>query len=166
MYLQMGMPYICPHMQIHVHMSPTYTYTYRCVTPHTSHATFYLQLACVYVIMRMYVYVYASYIPSTASTAFAGTERVICKWYMYIYLNIRIQCVCDATHHPEPPTPPFAATAARGSTSHMYIHLNIKMLCVYIWREVGGWGRVPFSKNLMNPTPCRKWYLTTGRRAH
>jgi len=33
-------------------------------------------------------------------------------------------------------------------------------------REVGGWGRVPFSRNLMSPTPRRKWYLTTGRRAH
>ena len=33
-------------------------------------------------------------------------------------------------------------------------------------REVGGWGRVPFSKKLMSPTPRRKWYLTTGRRAH
>ena len=32
--------------------------------------------------------------------------------------------------------------------------------------EVGGWGRVPFSKNLMKPTPRRKWYLTTGRRFH
>jgi len=33
-------------------------------------------------------------------------------------------------------------------------------------REVGGWGRVPFSRNLMKPTPCRKWYLTTGRMFH
>ena len=32
--------------------------------------------------------------------------------------------------------------------------------------EVGGWGRVPFSRNSMSPTPRRKWYLTTGRRAH
>ena len=32
--------------------------------------------------------------------------------------------------------------------------------------EVGGWGRVPFSRNLMSPTPRRKWYLTTGRKAH
>ena len=32
--------------------------------------------------------------------------------------------------------------------------------------EVGGWGRVPFSRNLMKPTPRRKWYLTTGRRFH
>jgi len=34
------------------------------------------------------------------------------------------------------------------------------------FREVGGWGRVPFSRNLMSPTPRRKWYLTTGRRFH
>jgi len=27
---------------------------------------------------------------------------------------------------------------------------------------VGGWGRDPFSRNLMSPTPRRKWYLTTG----
>ena len=33
-------------------------------------------------------------------------------------------------------------------------------------REVGGWGRDPFSRNLMKPTPRRKWYLTTGRRFH
>ena len=32
--------------------------------------------------------------------------------------------------------------------------------------EGGGWGRVPFSKKIMSPTPRRKWYLTTGRRAH
>jgi len=40
------------------------------------------------------------------------------------------------------------------------------LVCVLIWGEVGGWGRVPFSRNVMSPTPCRKWYLTTGRRAH
>ena len=32
--------------------------------------------------------------------------------------------------------------------------------------EVGGWGRDPFSRNFMSPTPRRKWYLTTGRRFH
>ena len=32
--------------------------------------------------------------------------------------------------------------------------------------EVGGWGRDPFSRNLMSPTPRSKWYLTTGRRFH
>ena len=32
--------------------------------------------------------------------------------------------------------------------------------------EVGRWGRDPFSRNLMSPTPRRKWYLTTGRRFH
>ena len=42
--------------------------------------------------------------------------------------------------------------------SHMYVYTS--------FREVGGWGRVPFSRNLMSPTPRRKWYLTTGRRFH
>jgi len=37
---------------------------------------------------------------------------------------------------------------------------------VYTCREVGGWGRDPFSRNFMKPTPRRKWYLTTGRRFH
>ena len=32
--------------------------------------------------------------------------------------------------------------------------------------EVGGWGRDPFWRNFMKPTPRRKWYLTTGRRFH
>ena len=47
-----------------------------------------------------------------------------------------------------------------------------KIWDIHIWVsdegcwEVGGWGRVPFSRNLMSPTPRRKWYLTTGRRFH
>ena len=61
----------------------------------------------------------------------------------------------------------------------VYTYLPFEPLCFYMYtqssillphsahdREVGGWGRVPFSRNLMNPTPRRKWYLTTGRRAH
>ena len=39
-------------------------------------------------------------------------------------------------------------------------------VCTMVDREVGGWGRDPFSRNLMSPTPRRKWYLTTGRRFH
>ena len=30
----------------------------------------------------------------------------------------------------------------------------------------GGLGSSTIFKNLMSPTPRRKWYLTTGRRAH
>ena len=30
----------------------------------------------------------------------------------------------------------------------------------------GGLGSSTISKNLMSPTPRRKWYLTTGRRFH
>ena len=39
-------------------------------------------------------------------------------------------------------------------------------MCERSCGEVGAWGRVPFSRNLMKPTPRRKWYLTTGRRFH
>ena len=59
---------------------------------------------------------------------------------------------------------------------YIYISLSLSLyVCIYIHTypsymhirgEVGGWGRVPFSRNLMSPTPRRKWYLTTGRRFH
>ena len=50
-----------------------------------------------------------------------------------------------------------------------YPSINVSDLFVMrnsLGGEVGGWGRVPFLRNLMSPTPRRKWYLTTGRRAH
>ena len=39
-------------------------------------------------------------------------------------------------------------------------------LCKYRSTRGGGLGSRPIFKNLMSPTPHRKWYLTTGRRAH
>ena len=47
-----------------------------------------------------------------------------------------------------------------------YVHVRILVEVEVDRGEVGGWGRVPFSRNLMSPTPRRKWYLTTGRRFH
>ena len=50
-----------------------------------------------------------------------------------------------------------------------YTRIRMRVWCLlwrYVIREVGGWGRVPFSKKIMSPTPRRKWYSTTGRRAH
>jgi len=46
---------------------------------------------------------------------------------------------------------------------HLFYIANVRA-CSY--GEVGSWGRDPFSRNLMSPTPRRKWYLTTGRRFH
>ena len=46
------------------------------------------------------------------------------------------------------------------------IHVEEEYTSTYIHGEVGGWGRDPFSRNFMKPTPRRKWYLTTGRRFH
>ena len=37
---------------------------------------------------------------------------------------------------------------------------------IVMFGEEGGWGRDPFSRNFMEPTPRRKWYLTTGRSFH
>jgi len=47
------------------------------------------------------------------------------------------------------------------------LHMTLYIMCSR-WHsiEVGGWGRDPFSRNFMKPTPRRKWYLTTGRRFH
>ena len=53
-------------------------------------------------------------------------------------------------------------TSSYASTSEITrVGLRVEML-----GEVGGWGRDPFSRNLMKPTPRRKWYLTTGRSFH
>jgi len=43
-----------------------------------------------------------------------------------------------------------------------------KCVCSILRVELrgGGLGSSTISKNLMSPTPRRKWYLTTGRRAH
>ena len=40
------------------------------------------------------------------------------------------------------------------------------LLLIYIACRGGGLGSSTIFKNLMSPTPRRKWYLTTGRRAH
>ena len=58
----------------------------------------------------------------------------------------------------------------RGQSMHRNCHRleGISALSSFsaLYWEVGGWGRVPFSRNLMKPTPRRQWYLTTGRRFH
>ena len=48
---------------------------------------------------------------------------------------------------------------------HTGLLLRSPILCQMLWRG-GGLGSSTISKNLMNPPPRRKWYLTTGRRAH
>ena len=50
--------------------------------------------------------------------------------------------------------------------THVYKYVCAVFVTKCSYREVGGWGRVPFPRNLMSPTTCRKWYLTTERRAH
>ena len=48
----------------------------------------------------------------------------------------------------------------------MSTQVGLAVVGVVFGGEVGGWGRDPFSRNFMKPTPRRKWYLTTGRSFH
>jgi len=50
------------------------------------------------------------------------------------------------------------------SVSHYTRHVSVTH--THIVRRGGGLGSRPIFKNLMSPTPRRKWYLTTGCRAH
>ena len=109
--------------------------------------------------------------------------------YVYIYINIRVyiyRCQSMHTHmyvgsisayvpcvvHRECMYKATKAThyaisiSQRNQVSHRNTRRNKEEPQGLRGREVGGWGRVPFSRNLMSPTPRRKWYLTTGRRAH
>ena len=45
-------------------------------------------------------------------------------------------------------------------------NVTMKNVSFSFWERGGGLGSSTISKNLMSPTPRRKWYLTTGRRAH
>ena len=59
-----------------------------------------------------------------------------------------------------------ASIAASISTKHIY--KTYTYMCIHntIRRRGGELGSSTIFKNLMSPTPHRKWYLTTGRRAH
>ena len=55
-----------------------------------------------------------------------------------------------------------------GALIHASVFESLVQMSVFdsvMWRS-GGLGSSTISKNLMSPTPRRKWYLTTGRRAH
>jgi len=49
----------------------------------------------------------------------------------------------------------------------LWVHMNSEALIGdRLLMRGGGLGSSTIFKNLMSPTPRRKWYLTTGRRAH
>jgi len=107
-----------------------------------------LSTICIYIHVQIYTcthkYTYAhidrisrSISPRRCSMRLCRQYIFICK-YTYIYTYIYIY-------------------------THLY---RISISACSLRREVGGWGRDPFSRNLMSPTPRRKWYLTTGRRFH
>jgi len=50
--------------------------------------------------------------------------------------------------------------------THTQIHYMYKHVYIYAYHTRGGGLGSSTISNLMSPTPRRKWYLTTGRRAH
>jgi len=80
--------------------------------------------------------------------------------YRYRYTDMEAQCVAVCCS---------ALQCVAVCCSVLQCVIEIWRLCTAKsrrLREVGGWGRDPFSRNFMKPTPRRKWYLTTGRRFH
>jgi len=73
-----------------------------------------------------------------------------------IRMNILRMCTCNTER-----------LRAKGSTTSGVNNQKIvsKVSCLPVARG-GGLGSSTIFKNLMSPTPRRKWYLTTGRRAH
>jgi len=101
--------------------------------------------------------------------------KYIHKCYIYIYIIYVYIKVLSKLHFQR------AAKTHQLVVVHTYISTDIYISKYFIYtytsrfsqgcvsegpREVGGWGRDPFSRNFMKPTPRRKWYLTTGRRFH
>ena len=66
------------------------------------------------------------------------------------------------TQHNECPAPP--ARVPRSSCMRRKVYRMSDEMCPT--QRGGGLGSSTIFKNLMSPTPRRKWYLTTGRRAH
>jgi len=142
-----------------------------------------------------HIYDYATYIPHIYYSPFCACTTYVPHTYDYTTYTPRTYdyntyiwlCHICIPHQPEllvatPPRIPFHLKYVV-SKSVSFIGLFFKrdlrneigsteidspyaIPHIHSTREVGGWGRVPFSRNLMKPTPRRKWYLTTGRRAH
>ena len=78
-----------------------------------------------------------------------------CSAYLSIFFDF---CPDDVCHI-------FTRTNTRETNQHGETVFGIVDSTSICWRG-GGLGSSTISKNLMSPTPRRKWYLTTGRRAH
>jgi len=84
--------------------------------------------------------------------------------------NVHTCTACTYAHTRPPPSAharmhTCTYTLRRVTSTHVYVSTQTDTQ-VQFCGEVGGWGRDPFSRNFMKPTPRRKWYLSTGRRFH
>jgi len=97
------------------------------------------------------------------------TYRVLCGVYV---MKVKVHMMHpEVDRHTDMTSSPLYAYRLGASSCdipyHMRMPIDLEQISHGISNgEVGGWGRVPFSRNVMSPTARRKWYLTTGRRAH
>ena len=151
--------------------------------PHTWHTMcVYASPTCIHEIRITYVYVtwntHHICVCDHITYAYTYVMRISCihvgMWCVHVHMWCVFHvymCICDAymkyasqyvmrtwnTHH-----------ICVCDHPHVYMKYASHMCALPHAHhgEVRGWGRDPFSRNLMSPTPRRKWYLTTGRRFH
>ena len=128
-----------------------YCRVYRTPTQHRVHYSIFVTLQCHYTLQQCHYTLHSR-----------NVLHILCQSLQTsLYTNIRGIRHCNILHTIKPFTPESCIHTLYYCTPDIRIYI-----CVQCHREVGGWGRDPFSRNLMSPTPRRKWYLTTGRRAH
>ena len=139
--------------------------------------TYIYMFTCVYMYGYTYIhmYVYVN-IPATAPSRvgewkWSPPRRLAQRKFLksqihshFVYTKLSSELAFENFYGERRWSPPhrLAQRTFRKSQIHRHFIYYIEQRA----REVGGWGRVPFSTNFMKPTPHRKWYLTTGRRSH
>jgi len=73
------------------------------------------------------------------------------------------RCVCVSL---SPYLAPFASLTLSSGPFPPPLVFSLPSIARPYQRRGGGLGSSTIFKNLLNPTPRRKWYLTTGRRFH
>jgi len=131
-----------------------------------------LRLWWIHTHMHIYTHIYA-YLVITSIHPHRWELRISDKSPISVYLphmqifparigDGQIQLHCNTLQHTAT-----HCNALQHSATHMQgISWDLRERIPGLRERWGGWGRVPFSRNLMSPTPRRKWYLTTGRRFH
>ena len=164
--------YICIHRYLHTHAILPYTYvfihTYQRIyhiLPHTYQRTYDI-LPHAYILPYTCIHTHIQGISDHRSMQLGLTCPFTTSIFTYIQQHAHIYTRTHAWRHI--PYNIYIRIRAYWCT-----YINVLMICHHIHTipssyrlRGGGLGSSTIFKNLMSPTPRRKWYLTTGRRAH